>query len=115
MMKSRKTWTLPSISGDDDDDEDDDDDDDAKHLDPPFPLRWHRRAFRELALLQIIHQSHNDFFDNDNDNYFFDNDNDNDHLDNDKDSGDDGNYHLDYNDNDSIDYINYSLDNDDSL
>ena len=67
LMMSRRTlstWTLPSLSGDDDDN--DDNVDDAKHLDPPSPLRWHRRAFRELALLQIIHQSHNDFFDNDN-------------------------------------------------
>ena len=79
LMMSRRTlstWTLPSLSGDDDDDDDDNDDDvdDAKHLDPPSPLRWHRRAFRELALLQIIHQSHNDFFDNDNDNDNLDND-----------------------------------------
>ena len=79
LMMSRRTlstWTLPSLFGDDDDDDDDNDDDvhDAKHLDPPSPLRWHRRAFRELALLQIIHQSHNDFFDNDNDNDNLDND-----------------------------------------
>ena len=85
---------------------------DAKHLDPPSPLRWHRRAFRELALLQIIHQTHNDFFDNDNDN---------DHLDNDDDSGDDDNYHLDMIMIHMImvmipfDYINYYLDKDHSL
>ena len=38
----------------DDGDDDDQDQDEGNDLVPPCPLLWHRRAFRELQLLQII-------------------------------------------------------------
>ena len=40
-----------------DGDDDDQDQDEGNDLVPPCPLLWHRRAFRELQLLQIIRHS----------------------------------------------------------
>ena len=37
-----------------------DNDGEGNDLDPPSPLRWHRRAFRETLLLQFIRHYHND-------------------------------------------------------
>ena len=52
-----------NADGDDDDQKHDDgddydqDQDEGNDLVPPCPLLWHRRAFRELQLLQIIRHS----------------------------------------------------------
>ena len=37
-----------------------DNDGEGNDLDPPSPLRWHRRAFRETLLLQFIRHYHNE-------------------------------------------------------
>ena len=58
-----------------------DNDGEGNDLDPPSPLRWHRRAFRETLLLQFIRHYHNDDCNahrhndgNDDDQYHHDND-----------------------------------------